>query len=141
MGVADSTDWFRYPAVFTYSDDGITVEFVDFPGSVTCGFTEGEAVKNAKECLALAIYGAEQDGESISEPTLIAKLTCSRTQALALIEVYMPPYRHRAQEAYVKKNLTIPKWLDELAREHKVNFSQVLQGALKEHLGVGGKNE
>ncbi|WP_337999138.1 hypothetical protein [Desulfofalx alkaliphila] len=36
----------------------------------------------------------------------------------------------------VKKSLTIPKWLNDAAEEHGVNFSQVLQHALKQYLGI-----
>ena len=36
----------------------------------------------------------------------------------------------------VKKTLTIPYWLNEAAEENKINFSQVLQDALKEKIGV-----
>ncbi|BCJ87055.1 hypothetical protein [Effusibacillus dendaii] len=48
----------------------------------------------------------------------------------------MPPFRDEMEEKAVKKTLTIPKWLDDLAQDHKVNFSHVLQDALKKYLGV-----
>jgi post-segregation antitoxin (ccd killing protein) len=51
----------------------------------------------------------------------------------------MPPFRDEMEQRAVKKTLTIPKWLDDLAQEHNVNFSHLLQSALKQYLGVSEK--
>jgi hypothetical protein len=48
----------------------------------------------------------------------------------------MPLYREAIENQSVKKTLTIPQWLNKLAEEKNVNFSQLLQSALKEHLGI-----
>ncbi|KJE25962.1 hypothetical protein LG52_633 [Geobacillus kaustophilus] len=48
----------------------------------------------------------------------------------------MPPFRHEMENKAVKKTLTIPKWLDDLAKQHHVNYLQILQEALKKHLGA-----
>jgi hypothetical protein len=40
------------------------------------------------------------------------------------------------ETASVKKTLTIPAWLNKLAEEKQVNYSQILQAALKDYLGV-----
>jgi hypothetical protein len=47
-----------------------------------------------------------------------------------------PLIRDRVQRATTKKTLTLPKWINDLAEEHKINFSQVLQEALKERLDI-----
>jgi hypothetical protein len=48
----------------------------------------------------------------------------------------MPPFRDKMSNKSVNKMLTLPKWLNDLAEREKVNFSQLLQAALKNHLGV-----
>jgi hypothetical protein len=48
----------------------------------------------------------------------------------------MPVVRDEMENKAIKKTLTIPKWLNDIAEKNKVNFSQVLQSALKEYLGV-----
>ena len=53
----------------------------------------------------------------------------------------MPPVRDEMAERAVKKTLTIPKWLNDLAEENKVNFSRILQDGLKEYLGVKSRND
>ena len=48
----------------------------------------------------------------------------------------MPLVRNEMEEQAVKKTLTIPQWLNQLAEAQNVNFSQVLQSALKEYLKI-----
>lgn len=53
----------------------------------------------------------------------------------------MPLIRDRVQRATLKKTLTIPKWINDLAEENNINFSQVLQEALKERLNIKDPND
>lgn len=127
-----------YPAVFTEDKHGLAVEFPDLPGCYTCGDDLGQAFTRAREALGLHLYGMEQDGEAIPAPTGPAALMSGLKagQSVALVETWMPLIRGEAELRAVKKTLTVPKWLADLAEHHKVNFSHVLQEALKEHLGL-----
>lgn len=129
-------DIYIYPAIFTYDENGISIEFPDLPGCLPCAKTTEEAIKNAKEAMALHLWSMEKDGEPIPEPTPVNKIHVENNQAIMLIEVYMPVYREAIENQSVKKTLTIPQWLNRLAEEKKVNFSQLLQAALKEYLGI-----
>ncbi|MDF2922514.1 MAG: hypothetical protein K0R57_1428 [Paenibacillaceae bacterium] len=132
-------DWYRYPAILTYADDGISVEFPDLPGAYTCGSTEDEAVEEAKDCLALHLIGMEEEGEAMPNPSPLPKVVHGSSQAVTLVEVFLPLYRVKTEKP-VKKTLTIPKWLNDTAEENNVNFSRILQEALKEHLGMSDRN-
>jgi len=129
-------DRYVFPATFEYDEDGISVEFPDLPGALTSGNTDEEALHMAKDCLALHLYGMEEDGDLIPEPTPVSKIPQMSKKVVVLIDVWMPPFRDKMSDRAVKKTLTIPKWLDDLAAEHKVNYSHVLQDALKDYLGV-----
>ncbi|WP_141500948.1 type II toxin-antitoxin system HicB family antitoxin [Paenibacillus luteus] len=129
-------DRYVYPAIFDYADDGISVEFPDLPGALTCGDTDEDALRMARECMALHLYGMETDNDDIPQPTRTIDVKLDANQAVVLIDVWMPPFRDQMAEKAVKKTLTIPKWLDEIAVENNVNFSRVLQDGLKAHLGV-----
>ena len=65
-----------YVAIFSYDDDGISIEFPDLPGCYPCADKEDTdmALKNAKEALGLHIWGMEQDNEEIPQPTTITSL-------------------------------------------------------------------
>lgn len=129
-------DKYIYPAIFTYADDGISIEFPDLPGCLPCADSTDEAFKNAKEAMALHLYTSEQDNELLPEPTSIDKIKTGSNQIVTLIEVWMPIYREAIENRSIKKTLTIPKWLNDAAEQNHVNFSQVLQDALKKTLGV-----
>ena len=60
----------------------------------------------------------------------------NKSERAVLVEVNMPLFRESVQNASVKKTLTIPKWINDLAEKNKINFSQVLQTALKNALGL-----
>lgn len=133
-------DRYVYPAIFDYATDGISIEFPDLPGCLPCADTMEDAVKNAREAMALHLYGMEQDCDPIPDTTPINKLRAGENQAIVLIEVWMPPFRDEMEQRAVKKTLTIPKWLDDLAVDQHVNFSHLLQDALKKYLGVTHKH-
>lgn len=131
-----SKDRYIYPAIFEYAGDGISIEFPDLSGCLPCAQNTEEALKNAKEALGLHLYGMERDKDDIPEPTPINKLKAKKNQAVVLVEVWMPTIRDAIENRSVKKTLTIPKWLNDVAEENKVNFSHVLQEALKFRLGI-----
>lgn len=129
-------DHYIYPAIFSFDADGISVEFPDLPGCLTCGDNEEEALSMAKDALKLHLYGLEEDNDDIPQPSSLSKLELEQNQIPILIEVWMPPFRDEMSNKAIKKTLTIPKWLNDLAEREKVNFSQILQGALKNYLGI-----
>jgi predicted RNase H-like HicB family nuclease len=133
-------DRYIYPALFHYAPDGISVTFPDLPGCITCGDDSEETFRMAREAMAFHLYGMEQDGEQVPEPSVPSTLKPEPAEVITLIEAWMPSFRDEMENRAVKKTLTIPKWLDDLAQENKVNFSHVLQDALKKHLGISEKN-
>lgn len=76
----------KYPAIFFFDDDGISVEFPDLPGCLTCGDNEDEAIKMAIECLTLHLFGMERDTDFIPEPTHIENIKVGRNQKVIIIE-------------------------------------------------------
>lgn len=133
-------DIYVFPAVLSFDDNGISVEFPDLPGCLTCGDTTEDAINNAKEALGLHIYGLEEDNEFIPKPTNIKDLKLENNEIPVLIEVIMPIHRKAIENQSVKKTLTIPQWLNKEAIKRDVNFSQVLQDALKDYLGFKDKS-
>ena len=131
-------DRYVYPAIFTTDKDGVAVEFPDLPGCYTCGHEFFEALDMAKEAMRLHLYGMETDGEEIAPPTAPSALSAKlgRDQSIVAVEVWMPPIRVEMSQKAVKKTLTIPKWLNDMAEKQQVNFSHILQEALKTHLGI-----
>ena len=78
---------YTFPAIFETNDDGISIYFPDLPGCLPCANNMEEAFANAKEALQLHLYGMEEDGEPIPEPTFISQLHPTANQFLTIIEV------------------------------------------------------
>jgi len=131
-----SKDRYVYPAVFHYATDGISVEFPDLPGCLTCGDTTEEALLMAKEALELHLYGMESDNNEIPSPSDLININLESNERIIFIEVFMPPVRDEQENKAVKKTVTIPKWLNDEAIKKNANFSQILQAGLKQHLGI-----
>lgn len=129
-------DRYVYPAIFHFDSDGISIEYPDLPGCVTFGDDEQEAIRNAKEALELHLYGLEEDSESIPTPSHIHDITLEENDSIILIDIWMIPVRDYMKNKAIKKTLTIPKWLNDMALESNVNFSHLLQLAIKDYLGI-----
>ena len=125
-----------FPAIFSYADDGITIEFPDLPGAISYGENEEEALLNAKECLELHLYGMEEDSEAIPQHEPIKNIKLEENQTIIMVKVFMKLVRDEMKNKAVKKTLTIPKWLNDAAKEHHLNFSAILKNALMEQLGI-----
>jgi predicted RNase H-like HicB family nuclease len=127
---------YSFIAILDYADDGISISFPDLPGCLPCADTQDEAIHNAQEALGLHLYGMEQDGDPIPEPTALHDIPLEKDQVPLLVSVYMPAVRGQVQSVFVKKTLTIPAWLNDAALRQGINFSQTLQQALKEQLHI-----
>jgi predicted RNase H-like HicB family nuclease len=132
-------DVYRYWAVFHYALEGVSVRFPDLPGCNTSGDNAEHAYVAAKEALEGFMYTLEQDNDPlIPDPTTLDGVLkqLEPDEAVCDVQVYMPTVRDAQEPSAVNKILTIPKWLNDAAEENNINFSQVLQEALKRNLGI-----
>ena len=90
----------------------------------------------AEDVLGLYMENIEEEGEDIPEPSNLKDILVEDNQKTVLISVWMPIVRKAINNKSVKKTLTIPQWLDMMAREQDLNFSYVLQEALKKELNM-----
>ena len=129
-------DRYFYPAVFTYVDgEEIAVTFPDLDVA-TCGTDDSDALLSARELLGLTLFGLEEDGEPIPAPTPLQDLRLEAGETAVLVDVYMPSVRMAQENRSVSRTVTLPAWLNAAAMERNVNFSQVLQEALRARLSL-----
>lgn len=125
-----------YPAIFTYEpEQEIAVVFPDLD-CATSGVNDDDALLSARELLGCVLNGLEEDGEKIPAPTPLTNVKLQSNERAVLIDVYMPSIRMAQINRSVSRTVTLPAWLNALALEHNINFSQVLQEALKTQLHV-----
>ena len=120
-----------YPAVFHPEEIGYSVTVPDIPGCFTQGDTLQEAVEMASDAIGLCLEGGETFKASLPND-----IRCESGEFVALIEFDQIAYFKKHDTKAVKKTLTIPSWLNSLAEEQHINFSSLLQAALKERLNV-----
>ena len=124
-----------YPACFYPEEDGrYSVLFPDF-GGATFGNDLQDAMDMAQDYLGGTIIDYLDDKEPLHEPSDLSFLKADEypNGFVSLVSVDADAYR--SQKA-VKKTLTIPAWLDKEATARHINFSQVLQEALKQQLSL-----
>ncbi len=134
--MAQKKDLRVYPAYFLKDADGVGVKFPDLPGCLSCADTIEEAYANAKEALEGFIYFSENDGDALPPPTPFEKLKAPDGGSVVLVSVRMDLVRDQQENRSVTKSVTLPAWLNKIAMEAHVNFSQILQDALKQRLSV-----
>ena len=126
---------YAYGAIFTPLDDGgYDVKVPDLPGCRTCGDDLAEALFMAEDAAAMWLWDVENKEEPIPAANPLPSVSAPQFSNYVLADT--DEYRRRNDNRAVKKTLSLPGWLNARAEQAGVNFSQVLQDALKERLGV-----
>ena len=125
-----------YLAVFeTDEKPGISVFFPDVPGCISGGDNFDHALLMAKEALSLHIYGMEKDGEALPKRTdKIPQI--DKGDMIVPITVYPDIVKDEMNNRREKTTVTIPHWLKVTAEAEGLNYSRLLEAAIKETLGI-----
>lgn len=127
---------YAYPAIFTKEDNGYSVTFPDIDGCFTCGDTLPEAMEMAEDALCLSLYDREEDDDPIPSPSDIRAVQSHTGDIVSLIFCDTLEYRKHYDSRTVKKTLSLPNWLNTLSERAGLNFSTVLEEALKAKLDL-----
>lgn len=128
---------YAYPAVFTKEEDGkYSIVFHDLESCYTCGDSIEDGLEMAEDVLALTLYGYEIDKKSIPAPSDLGNIELAENEFVNYVKCDTMEYRKMHNSKAIKKTLTIPEWLNTEATAKGVNFSAVLQEALKSELHI-----
>ena len=78
-----------FPAIFTQEDRGISIEFPDLPGCLSCAENFRQAFKRAKEALKLHLLGMIEDEEEIPQASEIENVALAEGEIIMLIETQL----------------------------------------------------
>ena len=123
-----------YPVIFTKETTGYSTNVVDLDGCYSEGDTFDEAYANTQSAIGLYLEDLEKS-PTPSDPSKVSAET-ENGQFMCVVEFDDIEYKKRNSSKSVKKTLTIPEWLNDEAEKQHVNFSGVLQEALKARLNV-----
>ena len=123
-----------YPAVFHTEDDQVWVEFPDLEGCQSFGDSISEALDGAKEALEWYCITLLEEKHTLPIVSDIKTIKTDESSFVSLVETELTT--SFAKRKSVKKTLTVPAWLNDMATEKGVNFSAVLQEGLVKSLGL-----
>ena len=109
--------------------------FKDFAACFTDGESIEEVIINAKDVLEGTIFSLLKNNLEVPEPTL-TKPNLENNEFLVYIDIQLTPIIDKVKNQTIKKTLTIPKWLNDEVEKHSVNFSNLLQTAIKKYLNI-----
>ncbi len=127
-----------YPACFYSNDTGFTVIIPDLPGCITEGKDITEAFEMAVDCASGWVLTELEDGNPIPKASDIQTITADEYPSgfTTMIVLDMDSYAEKYGEKSIRKNCTLPAWLNNRAEKMNINFSQVLQEALIQKLNI-----
>ena len=131
-----------YPVILTQAEDCILIEVPDLE-ILTQGKDLADAMDMARDAIGLTIVVMQDKEQDIPEPSIEANINVkSSTFAedgmgmLALVDIDVEAYRRKYDNKTVRRNVTLPNWLNKEAEKAHLNVSRVLQEALMLKLGV-----
>ena len=124
-----------YPAVFypCEGNPGFCVVFPDLPCCVSEGATLSEAIAMGEDAASGWVLGELEDGKSAPPASRIEDIHPDPEMGegfVSLLSLDMDAYAAKYGSKSIRKNLTIPAWLNTFAEQKKLNVSKVLQDAL-----------
>lgn len=121
-----------YPAVFSPCEEGpgFTVTVPDLPGCVTEGDTLAEAILMGEDAASGWVLDELESGNPVPAASSPESVPVAPGEFVSLLALDMDSYAEKYGQKAVRKNLTIPAWLNTFAEQHSVNFSKVLTDAL-----------
>lgn len=121
-----------YPAIFSPCEEhsGYTVTVPDLPGCITEGSSLADAILMAEDAASGWILGELEDGSAVPQPSALSSVAAAPGELVSLLALDMDAYAARYGSKAVRKNLTIPAWLNTFAEKQHLNVSQVLTDAL-----------
>ena len=126
-----------YPAIFEKDElGGFAVTFPDIENCFTQGNDLNDAITMAEDVLNLILWTLEDDKQPIPSPTPISQIQADGDSFVSYIQADTIAYRKKHSPKAVKKTLSIPQWMNQMALDAHINFSQVLQDALAQKLNI-----
>ena len=124
-----------YPIIIEPNDDFFVVFVPDFNIN-TQGTSIADSMEMARDAIGMCGCYMQDNNQSIPAPSNIEDVKAEKGPIVTMVDVNFQEYRKKQDLRAVRKNLTIPSWLNEEAESAGLNFSAVLQNALKRELHI-----
>lgn len=121
-----------YPAIFTpcVKKEGYTVTVPDLQGCVSEGSSLADAIEMGTDAACGWVLGELEDGNPVPSASDYKSIAHDPDSFVNMLVLDMDAYAEKYGEKAVRKNITIPAWLNAYGEKNHLNFSKVLQDAL-----------
>ena len=123
-----------YPVVLTPIDKGYLVSVPDLEID-THGENMADAIFMARDAIGLWGICQQDEKRTIPEPSTTVP-PHEPGELVSWVDIDFDEYRRKHDNRTVRRNITLPAWLDEAASKANINVSGFIQNALKEHLDI-----
>jgi len=124
-----------YPVIFTKLSDGFAAHAPDFLID-TQGDDLAEAIEMARDAIGIVGIDMEDDKKLLPYPSAIDDLRCEKDEFISMVDIDFSEYRRANEQRTVRRNVSLPSWLNSEAEKAGINVSAILQAALKQELQV-----
>lgn len=125
-----------YPIILTPVEEGGYAVRVPDLDIHTQGKDIADAMYMSRDAIGMWICYEQDEGRSIPVPEKITNIKVEPDEIKTLVDIDTNEYRRTNDNRTIRKNLTLPSWLNDRAEKAGVNFSQILQEGLKNYLGI-----
>ncbi len=126
-----------YPVIFENAEEGgYIVKVPDIPYCYTQGDNMADALIMAQDVIGMTLSDYEDENKEIPKPSEIKEIEKNTNGIVSLVVADTTEWRQSVDNKIVKKTLSLPSWLNKKAEKMSINFSQTLQEALCQKLGV-----
>lgn len=125
-----------YPAIFYQFENGngYTVEVPDLPGCVSEGDTLADAILMGTDAASGWILDELEDGNEIPSASCASELQPEEGGIVNLLVLDMDAYAEKYGSKSVRKNITIPAYMDTYLENHGMSLSKVVQDAISGYM-------
>ena len=140
-----------YPAVFLKDteSDGYTILFPDLPGCISCGDNFKYDLYMANDVLGSYLFDDYSKLEDLPQSSRLEDIKIEdsidedekeyfslEASFKSYVGLDLTDYVKKYENRTVKKNVTIPSYLNEMGKSNKVNFSKLLTEALEREFEI-----
>lgn len=125
-----------FPVVFTQLEDGGYMAYVPDLQINTQGDNLVQAIELARDAIGIVGIDMEDDGKEIPKTTPIKQVASDFGDIVSMVDIDFAEYRRENEKRTVRRNVSLPSWLNAEADKAGINVSAVLQDALKDKLNV-----
>ena len=124
-----------YPVIFTKIEEGYMASVPDFPLD-THGIDFADAISMARDAIGLMGISYHDDDIEIPLPSSMQDIALEEGAVISMVDIDFSAYRRQHENRTVRRNISLPAWIDDEANKAGLNVSAFVQSALRQELNL-----